>query len=138
MFEKILLEEGGSGICGSAVACGERFYMSSMDECNTASHTRSRVLGEDLPGVKKGGWVVLAPSAPRLSSAVFFQPVFSGATASKIQKIKVCPCQPILCRYGQISFRYWRQSLSRPLCCHLSISLEQRVKRLRCRSELFH
>ena len=34
------LEEGGRGICGSAVTGGARFFMSSMNECRTASHTR--------------------------------------------------------------------------------------------------
>ena len=41
LLEIRLLEEGVSGICGAAVAGGERFCMLSMDECNTASHTRS-------------------------------------------------------------------------------------------------
>ena len=35
-----ILEEGGGGIFGSEVYGRARFCMSSMDECNTASHTR--------------------------------------------------------------------------------------------------
>ena len=31
LLEVRLMEEGGSGICGSAVAVAERFFMSSMD-----------------------------------------------------------------------------------------------------------
>ena len=34
------LKEIGSEICVSAVTGGARFGMLSMDECNTASHTR--------------------------------------------------------------------------------------------------
>ena len=35
-----LLEKYVKGICGAAVASRESFFMSSMDNCNTASHTR--------------------------------------------------------------------------------------------------
>ena len=43
--------------------------MSSMDEFNTASHTWSIGLVEDLPVGKGGAWVFLAPSDPRLHSS---------------------------------------------------------------------
>ena len=39
LLEIRMLEEGGIGICGAAVAGWARFSMSSMDECNTESHT---------------------------------------------------------------------------------------------------
>ena len=45
LIEIRLLDEGGNGIYGSAVAGGARFCMSSMDECNTASHNRLGGLG---------------------------------------------------------------------------------------------
>ena len=64
MLEIRLLEEGGSGICGAAVAGGATIFMSSMDERNTSSHTRSRGLRDELPGGKVGAWLVLALSAP--------------------------------------------------------------------------
>ena len=40
LLEIILLEEGGSGMCGSEVAVGARFCMSSMYECYTLPHTQ--------------------------------------------------------------------------------------------------
>ena len=58
-----LLEEGGRGICGAAVYGGIRFCISSMNECNTASHTWSIGLRDDLTGGKGGAWVVLSSSA---------------------------------------------------------------------------
>ena len=39
LLEIRLLEGGGRGICGAAVYGGIRFCISSMNECNTASHT---------------------------------------------------------------------------------------------------
>ena len=42
------MKEAGSGICGAAMDGGERFCMSFMDECNTASRTCSILLEEDL------------------------------------------------------------------------------------------
>ena len=54
LLETSFLKEAGSGICGAAMAGGERFCMSSMDECNTASQTCSTILEEDL-NVGKGG-----------------------------------------------------------------------------------
>ena len=49
-----------------------------MDECNTESHTWLTGLRDDLPGVKGGAWVVLAPSDMKLS----------GATAYKINNFE--------------------------------------------------
>ena len=39
LLEIRLMEESGSRICGAEVDCRARFFMSSMDEYNTASHT---------------------------------------------------------------------------------------------------
>ena len=41
LLEIRFLEEVGRGICGSEVAGGAKFFISSMDECNTNSHTQS-------------------------------------------------------------------------------------------------
>ena len=54
LLEISLLEEGVSGIFGAAVAGGARFFMSSMDGCNTVSHTQARGLRDELPRVKGG------------------------------------------------------------------------------------
>ena len=59
LLEIRLLEEGGSGICGAELASGERFCISYMDECNTASHNCSKGLRDNLPVGKGGAWVVL-------------------------------------------------------------------------------
>ena len=91
MLEIIFLEEGGSGICGAAVAGGARFCMSYMDECNTVSHIRSIGLGEDLQGGKGGSRVVMAPSAPRLPSSAFYQQILSEATTSKVKNFEGLP-----------------------------------------------
>ena len=91
LLESCLLEEGGSGICGSAVAGRARFFLSSMDECNTASHNRSRRLRYDLSGGKWGAWLVLASSTPRLTSSDFYQPVLSGSTSSKNKNFEGLP-----------------------------------------------
>ena len=72
LLEIRFLEEGGRGICGSAVAIRAIFCMSYMDEYNTASHTRSIGLRYDLSVGKEGVWVVLAPSDPRLPSSAFY------------------------------------------------------------------
>ena len=82
------MEEGGSGIRGSTVAGGARFFMSFVDECNTESHTWSRGVGEDLPGGNWGAWVFLSSSAPQIPSYAFYQPVLSGATASKVNNFE--------------------------------------------------
>ena len=50
-----VLEEGVSGICGASVAGGARFCVLSMDECNIASHPRSRGFRDELSGGKRGG-----------------------------------------------------------------------------------
>ena len=91
LIEILFLEEGRRGICGSAVAGGERFCMSCMDECNTASHTCSRVVIDELPGGKGGGWVVLALSTLRLPEFAFYQPALIGATDSKVNNFEVLP-----------------------------------------------
>ena len=54
LIDICLLEEGGSGICGAAVAEGARFCMPSMYEFNTALNTRTKGLVEDLLEVKGG------------------------------------------------------------------------------------
>ena len=69
----------------------ERFCISSMDECNTVSHTRSIGLRDDLPGGKGGTWVVLATSDPRLPWSTFYQPAMRGATASKTKNFEGLP-----------------------------------------------
>ena len=44
-----------------------------------------------LPGLKGGAWVLLEPSDPRLTFPTFYQPVLSGANASKIKKFEGLP-----------------------------------------------
>ena len=73
------------------MAGGARFCMSSMDECNTESHTRSRGLIGDNPGGKGGVKVVIASSATRLPSSAFYQSVLSGAAASNIKNFEGLP-----------------------------------------------
>ena len=46
LFQIRCLEVGVRVICGGAVVGGSIFYMSLVDECNTASHTRSIGTGE--------------------------------------------------------------------------------------------
>ena len=65
------MEEGGSVICVAKVSYGARFFMSSMDECNTASHTWPIGLVGDLSGGKGGAWVALAPSTLKIPSSAF-------------------------------------------------------------------
>ena len=72
------------------MAGGETSFMSYMDECNTASHTRSRGLRDDLPG-GKGGGVVLVPLSLQLPSSVFYQLYLSGATAYKVKNFEGIP-----------------------------------------------
>ena len=48
------MEEGGRGISGAAVAGGERFCMSSMNECNFISQNWQRGLRDELTGGKGG------------------------------------------------------------------------------------
>ena len=91
LLEIRLLEEDGSGICGAVADGGARFLMSSMNECNTASHNRSITLRDNFPEGKVEPWVVLAPSDPRLPLSAFYQPVLSGATASKINNFGGLP-----------------------------------------------
>ena len=89
--------------------------MSHMDECNNASHTWSRGLGEELMGGEWGEWVDLTPCAPQLPSYALYQPVLSGATASNVKNLKGLPLLAYtLERLGKI-LRCWRQRLSRPL-----------------------
>ena len=71
LLEICFLEEVGSGICVAAVAGVERFFMSSMDECNTASHTWPIGLVGDLSGGKGGAWVALSPYALQIPSYAF-------------------------------------------------------------------
>ena len=54
IFQIRFLEGGGRVICGGAVAVGVKLCMSSVDECNTASHTWLIRSGEELPEVKEG------------------------------------------------------------------------------------
>ena len=64
LFQIRFLEGGCRGICGGALAGGVRFRMLSVDECNTASHTRARGSGEYLPVGKEGKWLVMDNSSP--------------------------------------------------------------------------
>ena len=91
LLEICLLEGGGSGIYGAAVVGGERFCMSSMDECRTASHTQSRGLIYTMRGGKGGVWVVLSSSALRLPLSNLYQPVLSGETDSNIKNFEGLP-----------------------------------------------
>ena len=54
LFQMIFFEVGGRGICGGSVESGAILCISSVDECNTASQTRSRGSGKDLLGGKEG------------------------------------------------------------------------------------
>ena len=84
----IFLEGGIRGIYGGTRAGGARFCMSSVDECNTSSHTRKIGSREDLIGGTEEAWEELDPSAPRMKSSAVFQPVLSGATASNVKSFE--------------------------------------------------
>ena len=88
LLEISILEEGGRGICGSVVAGGARFCISSLDECNTDLHTRLRGFRYGLQGGKWGVWLFLASSASRLPLSVFYQIALSGSTASKVKNFE--------------------------------------------------
>ena len=84
-------EEGGRGICGSAVSRGTTYCMLSLYECNSDSHTRSRGLRYELPVGKGGAWVVPEPSALQLLKYAFYQPSLIGATDSKVNNFEGLP-----------------------------------------------
>ena len=54
LIQNIFIEVGGRGICGGSVDGRERLCMSLVDECNRASHTRSRGSGNILQKERKG------------------------------------------------------------------------------------
>ena len=49
---------------------GARFCMLLVNECNTVSQPGSRESGKDIPGLKEGTCVVMAPSGPHCPSSV--------------------------------------------------------------------
>ena len=68
---------------------GGKVFVSSVDRCNTASHTRESGSGEELPGGKEKTLVVMDPSAPRHTSSEFFHSVLSGSKAFKVKGFEV-------------------------------------------------
>ena len=91
LIEIRLLEEGGKGTCGAAVAGRARFFISYMYESSTDSHTRSRGSRDELPEGKGGAWVVLSPLALQQPSSAFYQLALSRSTASRINNFEGLP-----------------------------------------------
>ena len=101
-----------------------RICMSSMDECNTASQTRSRGLRDDLPEGKGGAWVVLGTSNLQLPLSTLYQPVLIGATASNIKNLEGLPLSYYtLERWGKIFQLLEVEAQNTPMLLH------QRIKR---------
>ena len=70
-------------MAGGAIVC-----MSLVEKSNTDPHTQARGSGGEFPGEKEGAWVVMASSAPCLSSSAFFHTVSSGYKTSKVKGFK--------------------------------------------------
>ena len=54
LFQIIVVEVGGRGICGGSVEGVARFYMSLVGECNTVSHTPEIGSIKYLPRAENG------------------------------------------------------------------------------------
>ena len=67
--------------------------MTQAEECTKDSHTRIKVLVEELPGVQEVYWVVMAASAPRLPVSTFYQPSLVSSSAAKVSGFLCLPTE---------------------------------------------